>query len=452
MEIEFIALKKNYYQIKQDLDQEKLKNENVAVELINLVNENKALQRDIQTDQKISGEVTQSRHYLEVKNERIEQELQESREALLNAQSEANSLKAEMQSLRLMNDKGNIDVGNRKMELERQFLEMNNQRSLELNDLRGADDNASKRFQMERDLWDGEKTDLLRKMKELNRKIEEYQDDVRLIEDQNQGLKSERSKLKQEIEEVRKAYRDNLSTQAGGQNAQDQASMKYRAREEHTRSFQEKEAQLNQSIKEKDQKIDELFRSLRALKRYARQLKYLAEDLHPIGQPLPEILTQQPPVSLEDDDEDINLKRQQGEINRLRQRNQQLEENFRELADKSYTNEEVPVQTSLENPIAQSQDAPMRATGKLSQHTSTSRRDERAQLNQAQQQLREEKEAAQQIQNQLLQEIENLKGNQQQILSRPGTASQEVAQLREERDRLLAEARNNKQQIQDLNA
>ena len=174
MEIEFIALKKNYYQIKQDLDQEKLKNENVAVELINLVNENKALQRDIQTDQKISGEVTQSRHYLEVKNERIEQELQESREALLNAQSEANSLKAEMQSLRLMNDKGNIDVGNRKMELERQFLEMNNQRSLELNDLRGADDNASKRFQMERDLWDGEKTDLLRKMKELNRKIEEY--------------------------------------------------------------------------------------------------------------------------------------------------------------------------------------------------------------------------------------------------------------------------------------
>jgi len=92
----------------------------------------------------------------------------------LNAQSEANSLKAEMQSLRLMNDKGNIDVGNRKMELERQFLEMNNQRSLELNDLRGADDNASKRFQMERDLWDGEKTDLLRKMKELNRKIEEY--------------------------------------------------------------------------------------------------------------------------------------------------------------------------------------------------------------------------------------------------------------------------------------
>ena len=47
MEIEFIALKKNYYNVKNDSDQEKLKNENLGVELINLVNENKALQRDV---------------------------------------------------------------------------------------------------------------------------------------------------------------------------------------------------------------------------------------------------------------------------------------------------------------------------------------------------------------------------------------------------------------------
>ena len=43
LEIEFIALKKNYYQIKQELDQEKLKSENINIELINLVNENNAL-------------------------------------------------------------------------------------------------------------------------------------------------------------------------------------------------------------------------------------------------------------------------------------------------------------------------------------------------------------------------------------------------------------------------
>jgi hypothetical protein len=53
---------------------------------------------------------------------------------------------------------------------------------------------------------------------------------------------------------------------------------------------------------------------LRELKRYARELKFLAQDLVPTGQPLPTILTQAPPVSLDDDDqrenEDIAFKTQ----------------------------------------------------------------------------------------------------------------------------------------------
>lgn len=53
MEIEFIALKKNYYQLKQELDEEKLKRENQSIELINLVNENKALDGRITNDQRI---------------------------------------------------------------------------------------------------------------------------------------------------------------------------------------------------------------------------------------------------------------------------------------------------------------------------------------------------------------------------------------------------------------
>ena len=44
IEIEFVALKKNYLNLQQDLDQQKVKNENIGVELVNLVHENKALQ------------------------------------------------------------------------------------------------------------------------------------------------------------------------------------------------------------------------------------------------------------------------------------------------------------------------------------------------------------------------------------------------------------------------
>ena len=46
IEIEFVALKKNFINLQQDLDAEKAKNDNLGLELINLVNENKVLQGD----------------------------------------------------------------------------------------------------------------------------------------------------------------------------------------------------------------------------------------------------------------------------------------------------------------------------------------------------------------------------------------------------------------------
>lgn len=92
-------------------------------------------------------------------------------------------MKLAIEKNEILNQKGAVEVGNRKMELERQFLELANTKQLELEDLRGNDDNLQRRFKMEKELWEGEKTDLLRKMKELNRKIEELQDDVRLVEE-----------------------------------------------------------------------------------------------------------------------------------------------------------------------------------------------------------------------------------------------------------------------------
>ena len=93
---------------------------------------------------------------------------------MLRSQDEMNALKFQIQQLSLANEKNGVDLGNRKMELERQFLEMQNARNLEVNDRMAADGNAMRKFNMEKELWEGEKSDLLRKMKELNRKIEEY--------------------------------------------------------------------------------------------------------------------------------------------------------------------------------------------------------------------------------------------------------------------------------------
>lgn len=47
-------------------------------------------------------------------------------------------------------------------------------------------------------------------MKELNRKIEEIQYDVKIVEEENLVLKSDKNKLQMEISDKDKNYRDSL--------------------------------------------------------------------------------------------------------------------------------------------------------------------------------------------------------------------------------------------------
>lgn len=132
IEIEFIALKKNYYGVKQDLDQEKVKLENLNIEMINLVNENNVLQKEMRSELDLKGNVDQSRRYLEMRLERVEKELQDSQQALLEAHGERDRLKVQIQQADLMKDKNDVELGNAKMELQRQFIEVENKRAIEL--------------------------------------------------------------------------------------------------------------------------------------------------------------------------------------------------------------------------------------------------------------------------------------------------------------------------------
>lgn len=77
--------------------------------------------------------------------------------------------------------------------------------------MRGNDEESKRRFAMERELWDGEKTDLMRKIKEYNRKIEELHDDVNLLQTQNSELRQDKERVTSDREEVRSAYRGILA-------------------------------------------------------------------------------------------------------------------------------------------------------------------------------------------------------------------------------------------------
>ena len=81
------------------------------------------------------------------------------------------------------------------MELEREFLELTRNKQEDVTKLRVDDLEANKRLSLERQMWEGEKTDLLRKIKELNRKVEELTDDVKMNEELSLELKSDKNRI-----------------------------------------------------------------------------------------------------------------------------------------------------------------------------------------------------------------------------------------------------------------
>lgn len=63
------------------------------MELVNLVNENNALQKDFQNEVKVKGDVTQARQYLEMRSDRMDKELAELRQELTDSNAEINRLR-----------------------------------------------------------------------------------------------------------------------------------------------------------------------------------------------------------------------------------------------------------------------------------------------------------------------------------------------------------------------
>jgi hypothetical protein len=105
------------------------------------------------------------------------------------------------------------------------------------------------------------------------------------------------------------------------------------AREELIRDYTEKEIQLTDKI-ERELKINKQIKNeLLSLKSYTRQIKNLAEDWAPVGVPLPDILTAEAPLSLDN----ANYNSDQGELlnenDRLRKRNRKLEEEMKVIQD-----------------------------------------------------------------------------------------------------------------------
>uniref|UniRef100_A0A7S3J3C3 Uncharacterized protein n=1 Tax=Euplotes harpa TaxID=151035 RepID=A0A7S3J3C3_9SPIT len=280
------------------------------------------------------GDVSTEHQKLIRKVEKLETDLYDKREALVVAQGEIERLKSELVRADIAGQQNQQDYEARKLELEREFIEMSKRNLQELDSVKTDDRNYHKKNVLEKELWDGERIDYQKKIKQLNRKIEELMDDLKLLEEQNIELKSDKNRLTLQVEEMRSAFRNKL-TKYMNENNPDSSAVTWSAKEELIRSYTEKEVDLTKRLEKESKRIDEKYKQLRALKNYARSLKYLAEDWAPIGQPLPEVLTLPPPVTLDDEDDNEFVRQQQSEIERLKKKNRMLEEDARMGGDRA---------------------------------------------------------------------------------------------------------------------
>lgn len=93
-----------------------------------MVNENKALHDEMNDAYKKHGNVTEEQSKILTRNQKLEAENQEQREALVFAKAEIERLKTEMIKYDIMEQQHRLDIDNKKIEMEKGYIEVNKEK------------------------------------------------------------------------------------------------------------------------------------------------------------------------------------------------------------------------------------------------------------------------------------------------------------------------------------
>ncbi|CAG9311298.1 unnamed protein product [Blepharisma stoltei] len=405
IEIEFVALKSNFYNLSTELNEEKLKNENLSIEVINLVNANKALSGDTDYLAKLKSNLSMDQERLILENDRLKKDNRQLEEALLNARSEVEQLRGELVKYDLNAQRQHVDFDNRKVELERGYLEITRKRDQDAQNKVQDAERRVKKLGQETEMKESDITSLSQQLKASQRKVAELEDHLNEYLKHDSEMTEECHRLQLQLEEMRGNFRTKL-VRAMNEGLNPGDDMMRASREELIRSYNEREVELTEKLNKELAKNAQNVKVVRGIRAYARSLKNLAEDWAPIGKQLPDILVMPPAILLEDEDKNLAQKSQQQELERLRLRNSHLEQEVKALQSQLVANTEsyTKVIQGTNNPA---------------------------------------------LQQKLLSEIEYLRGAPVSQ-SRPGSGNYDVDVLRKERNQLREENRKLNQEIRDL--
>lgn len=300
LEIEFVAIKKNFLNTREMLENEKQKNENIRIELINTVNENKALQNEINQAYKTSSNATEDGAMLSTRLDNLQRKFHEQSEALVMSKAEVERLKLELMKYELKDQEYKLQIESKKQELERGFIEVAQQNSDQLRNLNTKAENDLLRAKEEKASFGSERMELMARNKQIGRKLQENEDEIIELKKELATLRSFNTNLKVQMDEKESIFRAKLMQYTiEEKGSKDRKMLGYEANSDLIRSYKDKETELMESLDRERTNLRNTRTELLALKNYAKQLRYLAEDWAPPGKPLPEILTMSAPTQLD---------------------------------------------------------------------------------------------------------------------------------------------------------
>ncbi len=318
-EVEFMSVKRNYLNKCKELDEQRRKNEQIGLELINVINENRALSKDSTTlGQKHSmvgnecDKQLKRANVTEAENARLKEELMRVSAELEHANNDKIKAEVTLEQMRLDYDK-------KRVALEKEYVNMTKYKEGQLSTVKRTEQEETKARRSDKELWENEKIDFHRKYKELNRKLETSQAEILELREFSEELKTDKNNMGVQLDELRNAYRTKLGKATGEE-----------ARAEIVNSYVTKERQLEADVVTLKERIEKLRGKCRGLREYARQLKFLADDLLPEGQMRPDILEAQEPDTIPEEKgaAQTNAGTKEGlyvgEITKLRDENTQL--------------------------------------------------------------------------------------------------------------------------------
>ena len=327
IETELLVIRTNYADLVEKNENLQIRIQSIEVELINVTNEKKELERDFYNSSDKNKITSHKFIETERKYKIIQGEYDKTREALLEYKGEIERLKVELSQEKLKKDKYLIEMENKQLEIQKKYYDFSQNKQKEFQNLNlEFQQNRTEKEKYEI-IKESEKRETISKNKQLLRKLNEINLNYEKLKEKFQEIKNENLKLTLQNDEMRNIYRSKLMTYI-----QDGKKNFLNAREDILRNYAEREGELMEKLNILNLKNKKINTEIQALRKYSKELRYLAEDWAPLGKPLPEILLKGPPVVLdvynekkrENENMDSELKRAKKRIFRLEEEISQM--------------------------------------------------------------------------------------------------------------------------------